>query len=314
MQQVPVSTGPRGLARAIFSDAEFKILQSWLPASPVHSQSYHYMFVPENISSRSVAIPLLVRYIQAAHGGAIQRLRQINGNHLDPRIRAKRDQVFAHYPASCDDTTIKGFLGEVLAGLICELHSPGKKIWRVPGYSFHSHDLLFQELLRRVAGKPPKPSLGRFGDDCIAFCLVKTRSTISRILLCEAKCTADHDAALISDAHGKLSDHPLQASVLWLTHLIEALRVSPDPDASQWVAFIESFRDSQRFDEHFRNDAVSYTHRRRPKKQVSWIGSAWAHTAYRARRHLTAIELHLDHTTSAEFMHFARSTYLAAFP
>jgi hypothetical protein len=299
-----------GLLRELFSHPDIEVLKAWLPQSTTKSDKYQHFLIQESADLRNSAIPLVARYVARAHGPAIRRLRNILGNPFDPRIAARRNAVLANYPKGSDDTTMQGFFGEIISGLLAELYLPGNKKWRIPAFCFHSHDLLFDELIRQGSGRTRKRVIGRFGDDSIAFSLNKDRTAISRILLSEAKLTTDHDSTLIAVAHTKLNDQPIESSTISLAQLVDALKLQDDSEITAlWALWIQEFRDSERFAETNRFDAVTYAHGRRPKKKNTWICTNSPHEEYNTTRHLSVLEVHFT-----EPVDLARTIYDMAFP
>jgi hypothetical protein len=106
------------------------------------------------------------------------------------------------YPCRLHTTVLKGYFGEVFAGLLAEnIPVAGRTDWEVPAFLFRNHRLAFHQLERyRQAGQLPGPMPGRLGDDCLGF-RRNARGTIVAVLYCESKCTAGHDSTMIADAH-----------------------------------------------------------------------------------------------------------------
>ncbi len=114
----------------------------------------------------------LTLYVQKAHEDAKQHLRKVLGNSLDPLASSIEVDPTEGYPQLFDMNTLKGYFGEIFAGLIAEHCSPfGEDNWKVPAFLFRFHLVEFQQLeqLRQTTGGKAHRNLGRTGDDCLAF-------------------------------------------------------------------------------------------------------------------------------------------------
>jgi hypothetical protein len=252
------------------------------------------MLITEYVAGRSEALPLLARYIARAHEEGRSRLAKILGDPFDARRAAVHQRAFAFYPRHCDALTMQGFFGEIIAGLAAELYFPARTRWYVPAFAFYEHSLLFQELVRASKEEQaPQRAIGHFGDDCLAFALQRPSDEITRILICEAKCTLTHRSSLIRKAHEKLGDQPIDVTTVWLQTLIDSLDHRNDEHAAYWLPILESFKDSPRFDEQFRRNLVSYTHGKRPRAiGKTWIDPKTPRPEYRSSSFLEAVEIH----------------------
>lgn len=153
---------------------------------------------------------------------------------LDPLGASVVETSPVPYPGALGLQTLKGYFGELLAGVCAELFRPfDGGPWKVPAYLFRFDIVAFQELERIRQGQPVKVAIpGRPGDDCLAFRRAAD-GHISATLICEAKCTHDHDAGMIADAHTKVSD-TLRTPVD-LPQLIEILGARSDDDSRSWA-------------------------------------------------------------------------------
>src|SRR5258708_27178695 len=89
----------------------------------------------------------LTLYVQKAHEDAKQHLRKPLGISLDPLGAPIEVDPAEGYPQLFDMRTLKGYFGEVFAGLIAEHCAPfGEKTWKVPAFLFRFHDVAFQHL------------------------------------------------------------------------------------------------------------------------------------------------------------------------
>ena len=237
----------------------------------------------------------LTLYVQKAHEDAKQHLRKVLGNSLDPLVSSTEDDPAKDYPQLFDMITLKGYFGEVFAGLIAEHCSPfGEDNWKVPAFLFRFHIVEFQQLeqLRQTGGKAHR-NFGRTGDDCLAF-QMDDKGQITRSLYCEAKCTAKHDLKLIADAHEKVS----KSVLVDIPRLIEVLLDSTEPDAPKWIDALRQLR-LKPIPKHERSDLVSYVCRS-PGSGESWarLPSDKPHPKYTAGRRLEAVEFHLPDVES----------------
>jgi hypothetical protein len=185
-------------------------LYRWLSNSITESPDgrYRYRHLREDPSHRSQAQSELKTYVQEAHEDARRYLRKALIP-LDPLESGPKCDPCENYPSGLPLSTLKGYFGEIVAGLIAEYFNPiGEAGWKVPAFLFRFHQAAFHQLERaRQTGDDVRGSIGRLGDDCLAF-RRDNDGHIVRALFCEGKCTHDHDAGQISDGHEKLSSQP----------------------------------------------------------------------------------------------------------
>jgi hypothetical protein len=199
-------------------------------------------------------------------------------------------------------TTLKGYFGEVMTYAVAESFDLcGHSDWQVPGFLFRVHVTAFQRLeAQRLAGGVIGTIVGRTGDDSLAF-RRDARGEIIGVLYCEAKCTAEHDASLIRDAHQKLKG-PGPLDVL---NLIEVLLDDQTPENLAWVDVLRRYRDRQPSGTIERFDVACYLCGRPPVRNDTWMDPSKPHTAYGLTgRKLESVEVHL---TDVE--HTIRSVY-----
>ncbi len=251
---------------------------------------YRHRLVQEHASKRDEFIEELTCYVQRAHEDARQCLRKLAGDSLDPLGASPKADPAIGYPERLNMKTLKGYLGEVFAGLIAEHFSPfDEENWKVPAFLFRFHDAAFHQLetLRQVGGQAT-PIPGRLGDDCLAFRL-DNDGHIVRSLYCEAKCTADHHTNMIDDAHKKVSE----AVIVDYKQLIEVLQDSADPDALQWIDALRELWLGTPISGYERYDLVIYVCRP-PSHSPTRISRDRPHPTYTAHRRLEAVEVHLS--------------------
>jgi hypothetical protein len=181
-----------------------------------------------------------------------------------------------------------------MAGLIAEnIVSHESRTWRVPTFMFRFHELAFDQLeMQRKLGTTPQPVPGQTGEDCVAFSQNESGKIVAS-LVCEGKCTNDHDAVLIREAHTKISARPTRP--VNLRRMIMILKEQEnDLEASQWADSLFELYHRKLESDYRRCDLVSYTCGRRPVRRDTWIPSDKPHDAYSGARELEAIEVHLE--------------------
>lgn len=237
----------------------------------------------------------LRRFVEEAHEDARRHLRGFSEISLDPLDEASERDWADGYPALLHLGTLKGYLGEVLVGILCEYFAPlGEDNWRVPAYLFRFHNVAIQQMIKiHQTGEAATPVPGRTGNDCLAF-QRSEEGVITYILFCEAKCTADHRSDMIRDAHEQLSDRTLVP--VSLPEVIEVLRDRSDPEAERWVDALRQVYLAG--SECERSDVVVYLCGRSPVAKDSWIPSEAPHDGYSGDRRLEAIEVHLEDVES----------------
>lgn len=273
---------------------------NWLTSSITESnkKKYRHQLLKENVNNRPKIRKELKLVIQRAHEDVRRHLRKISGESLDPlRNTPKRDPAEG-YPSSLDIKTLKGYFGEVFAGIIAENFRPFQENdWKVPAFLFRFHTVAFQQLeLLNQTGAIAKTIPGRTGDDCLAF-KRDNDGNIIKSLVCEAKCTASHDSNMISLAHEKISEKNLKP--VDLLRLVEILLDYKDQESLSWVNSLRQLNFKEKLDHYERYDLVCYICGRFPvqKNRYSWIPSEKPHEKYRGKRRLEAVEVHLQDVT-----------------
>lgn len=215
---------------------------------------------------------LLGDYVQKAHEDTRNHLRKLANISLDPLGDITLVDPAMGYPELLPLQTLKGYFGEVFAGLVAEHFSPmGIKQWRVPAFLFRFHDLAFDRLerLRHSGGSSEVNIIGRHGDDCLAF-QMDASGEITCSLACEAKCTASHDAGLLMDAHKKISEANLVP--VSVRQVIEVLMDrDDDADTLKWVRALQHLWLKAPRTGYERFDLVCYVCGQRPKYEASWL-------------------------------------------
>ena len=278
--------------------AKFPEITSWLTVTVQRASGgrYEHTLAQENGRDRSAILPQLKVLISNAHEDASRRLRSLANGSLDPLSRPGSRDPAEGYPGRLHINTLKGYFGEILAGAVAENFQPfGMNDWEVPAYLFRFHLVEFQQLdMMDQTGAPAGIRPGRTGDDCLAF-RRSTDGSIMAALFCEGKCTADHDAGMISDAHEKSSLPNLLP--VDLLQVIEVLEDSTDPAAARWVDALRILymKGPNPGSSYERLDQVTYICGRRPvQKGPNWISAARPHAKYTAGRRLHVAEIHLN--------------------
>src|SRR5258708_261576 len=266
----------------------------WLHDSLSESgdKKYRHRLFSERPHKRDEIFGELTSYVQNAHEDARKRLRKLVENTLDPFGPSSSFDPAKGYPELFHMQTLKGYFGEVFAGLIAEHFSPfNEDGWKVPAFLFRYHSVEFQqlEILRQKGGKA-KLRPGRTGDDCLAFQLDE-ESKILRVLYCEAKCTPAHRPGMIAEAHKKASESVL----VDLPQIIEILQQREDPVSRQWLSAIQHLWINITNCKFERCDMVSYICGIDPVKEnrSAWLSTDNPHEKYKAQRRLEAVEIHL---------------------
>jgi hypothetical protein len=183
---------------------------SWLQNLVTESadKKYRHRLFTEYLNTRDETLQALTAYVRNAHEDARRYLHELFSNTLDPFGTQSSFDPAEGYPELLEMKTLKGYFGEIFAGLIAEYFSPfGEDDWKVPVFLFRYHTVAFQELERiRQTGGKAKEIPGRTGDDCLAF-QVNSEGEIIRYLYCEAKCTSGgHLPEKVALAHKKVSE------------------------------------------------------------------------------------------------------------
>src|SRR5690348_6281052 len=108
---------------------------SWLRDTPSESgdEKYRHRLLTEYHNKREEIFDELRLYVQNAHEDARRYLREVFENTLDPFATSPSFDPAEGYPELLHMQTLKGYFGEIFAGLIAEYFSPfGVDGWKVP--------------------------------------------------------------------------------------------------------------------------------------------------------------------------------------
>lgn len=260
----------------------------WTEVKETTSKLYRHRVIKEYPSKRNQIIGELTIYIQKAHEDARNRLRRLAQNSLDPLGFVPPVDPAKGYPERLHLQTLKGYFGEIFAGLVAEHFSPfGIDDWKIPAYLFRFHLTEFQQLeYMRQTGEQADIRPGRTGDDCLAF-QMNNEGQIVHSLYCEAKCTKNHSTEMVADAHEKVS----KSVIVDIPQLVEVLQDSGDPNAANWINALLQLQFGVN-PKHERYDLVSYVCSP-PIRKEYWLPTDAPHLKYTAKRKLEAVEAYL---------------------
>ncbi|ENH97927.1 DEAD/DEAH box helicase [Gracilibacillus halophilus YIM-C55.5] len=274
---------------------------SWLLTSRTENKGkkYRHLKLNEELTFRDEIVPSLKNMVEEAHQDYKNSKRSLLLKTLDPSVEdieslGKMDPAYG-YPDQLDLTTLKGTFGEVFAGIIAENFAPfNVENWKVPVFSFRHHEAAFDQLeTYKRTGDKKNATMGRPGDDCLAFELDQSETNIRKILFCEAKCTNDHSSSLVKKAHEQLSD-----SNIIPVETLRLIEILNDYDTDYAIRWSEALRnlylDLGNFGNSNRYDLVSYVCGNSPKKKSTWIDTEEPHEGYSAGRELESVEVHIS--------------------
>lgn len=273
--------------------SKFPSIKTWLTVDLQKSADgqYEHALFAEADGSRGQVLPQLRILVSEAHEDARSRLRRLAYGSLDPLGEHVGSDPAAGYPEQLNPLTLKGYFGEILAGIIAENTTCfGVSAWVVPAHLFRFHLVEFQHLaMIQQTGQAAGIRPGRTGDDCLAFRCEDDR--IVAALFCEAKCTKDHDTKLIKDAHEKSSlPNLVPVDIL---QLVDVLEDSLDPAAARWIKALRRLNFERASVNYERIDQVTYVCGQKPIRESRWISQKKPHDAYTGSRRLHVAEVHL---------------------
>ena len=267
---------------------------AWLTPTIVTDGDYRHIRLVENIEARGNAILRLRDIRKQVHEDAKHYLTQLTQDTLDPLGASPDTSVPDAYPGLLHINTKKGYFGEIMAGIVAETFLSSASLqWRVPVFLFRYHELAFDQLERwREVGTVPEQAFGQTGDDCLGF-HVEAEGHVAATLVGEAKCTKDHDASMLGQAHVKVSS-PVSRP-LSLSRAIGILKEHDgDPETRKWLDTLQELYHRRDLRDHYKRvDFVNYTCGRRPKIQTDWAPVHAPHDSYKGGRELECVEVHL---------------------
>ena len=272
---------------------DFPSLDPWIDCD-LHTtveRRYSHSILLERPEYRDEKLPLLRDFAFRAHDDARKKLRKLAGISLDPFGGGSAMDPARGYPGILNERTLQGYFGELMAGIFVETFSPdGASGWTVPAFMFTSHGLAFDKLELWHQDPEQLPGLipGQHGNDCLGFFL-DTNGRIIKCVVCESKCTFDHRADLIADAHKTFKGEARPAS-LW--QLIEILDLREDNESHLWVERLRELWHALPAG-YERHDLVMYVCGRSPVRDGCWMTRNTPHPDYGQQRQLHAVEVRL---------------------
>lgn len=266
-------------------------LENWLRQDRVVSNSpaYSHLLLTEDPLHRASGLAALKRYADEAFADAKRHMLVPPEDSFDPLGTVR--EPYKGYPEQLDQTTLQGYLGEILAGVVAEHFSPFTVTWKVPAFLFRFHEDAFNLLARiNQTGEPVTPIPGKRGNDCLAFVL-NAQGRIAMALVCEAKCTTGHSSNAVRQAHTQLSTaEQIPVSV---DKIIQVLQERQDQESARWVTALRHLLWKGPEAEYERCDLMVYVCGKTPRRRESWIARANRHQCYIAARRLEVAEAQL---------------------
>lgn len=262
--------------------------------------NYYHRRLEENLAVRSVIHQELQELVYQAHEDARRKLRNLAG--ISQSLDLLREQetlgidttIIDDFPRYLELKTLKGYFGEIMAAVVAEHFRPLDEDWQVFAFPFRLHQTAYHALekVRQEGGSAPT-IIGRLGDDMLAF-QCNAQGSITRVLFCEAKCTARHNQNLIAEAHQKSSDDKIiPVDCLFLVDILQDY-ASPGSNEEKWIHALRRLYFSNRNPTHERCDLVVYNCGLPPVRESTVIiPTSIPHENYTARRRLEAVEIHL---------------------
>jgi hypothetical protein len=238
--------------------------------------------------------------VYQAHEDARQKLRDLIGvpASLDPleeeATTGVDTSIIDEFPRYLELKTLKGYFGEIMAAVVAENLNAFDEDWRIFAFPFRLHQTAYHALEQVRQARSSAPTIiGRLGDDMLAFQL-NDQGAITHVLFCEAKCTADHNIDLISEAHQKSSDSKIiPVDCLPLIDILKDYAITGS-EAEVWIHALRKLYLSHTAPTHERCDLINYICGLPPAKASTVIiPTAAPHSKYTAGRRLEAVEIHL---------------------
>ena len=161
-------------------------LDEWLKEISSVVGNYGHLLLEQRRSKDTDLFAKLVPYFESAHLDARTVFHDFIGIDLHPDATPGPAKIA--YPSSLHLTTLKGFFGEALTGLIVEAYQLiGNHDWKVPIFLFRFHDDA-KKYLYTLARDPEqeRQTIGRLGTDFIGFS-VDESGYVNRLISGEAK-------------------------------------------------------------------------------------------------------------------------------
>lgn len=161
-------------------------LDDWLEQNPSCIKGYGHLLIEQIKAGDDELLSALKSYFESAHLDARVVFHDFMGISLHPDDDEKQADV--SYPSSLHLTTLKGFFGEVLAGLLAEGYElVGNHEWKVPVFLFRFHDDAKKYLYTLVRDpSQERQTIGRLGTDFIGVS-IDDNGEVARLISGEAK-------------------------------------------------------------------------------------------------------------------------------
>ncbi|MFS1935478.1 aminotransferase [Vibrio splendidus] len=159
-------------------------LDDLLELNSTFIKGYGHLLLEQIEDSNEELVSRLKAYFESAHLDARGVIHDFMGISLHPD-HAKQTSI--NYPSSLHLTTLKGFFGEVMTGLIAEGYNLiGQHNWEVPVFLFRFHDDAKKYLFTLVRDPSQKrQTIGRLGTDFIGISI--NGGEVERVISGEAK-------------------------------------------------------------------------------------------------------------------------------
>jgi hypothetical protein len=156
-------------------------LDDWLEHDPTFIQGYGHLLIEQVKATVDEFLSRLRAYFESAHLDSRLVFHDFMGISLHPDDNGKQPNI--NYPSSLHLTTLKGFFGEVMTGMIAESYDlVGNHSWVIPVFLFRFHDDAKKYLYTLVRDPEQKrQTIGRLGTDFIGISVEKSMGSESLI-------------------------------------------------------------------------------------------------------------------------------------
>jgi hypothetical protein len=161
-------------------------LSEWLEEYSSDVGNYGHLLLEQKKDNDADLLLKLKPYFKSAHLDARTNFHEFMGIDLHPD--AATEPVDISYPSSLHLTTLKGFFGEALTGLIVEGYElVGKHSWKIPVFLFRFHDDAKKYLFTLVRDpEQRRKTIGRLGTDFVGIS-IDENGEVERLISGEAK-------------------------------------------------------------------------------------------------------------------------------
>lgn len=161
-------------------------LDKWLEKYSSFEKNYGHLLLEQKKAKDGDLFAKLTPYFESAHLDARRVFHEFMGIDLHPDATSQSADI--SYPSSLHLTTLKGFFGEALTGLIVEAYElVGDHDWEVPVFLFRFHDDAKKYLYTLVRDpEQERQTIGRLGTDFIGIS-INEDGEVNRLISGEAK-------------------------------------------------------------------------------------------------------------------------------